>query len=228
MTQYKKTLIVEGNEDKRFFHQMLKHLQLRNVGLEPKKIEDVFFHPQTPKDLGAGASNKDNALKVLEAQLTFLRDSSKTHLALVLDADKKGIHRGGWEATLQCVADKIAPYGFKALPEGSLTEGFVFHHPDTALKPFGLWIMADSNGEGAFEDWFIPALQQHDVVIYEHVRRSVGGIPDQRFGDADRGKAEITTWRAWQKQVGYFDLEKINLNVSPMLPLIQWLQHIYQ
>lgn len=220
-------LLVEGEDDRGFFEQVCKSLQLN---------PDIKVAP--PKDYQADyeetlRNGKQGALNLLEDLLTELLDESAAikRLALIIDADydteeAKGL---GYQKTIKQICDRVAEYNFGLV--SNQTRGLFFEHGDGVAK-FGLWIMPNNEQDGMLEDFIKTCIKTNEQSLFTHAVQVVDDVPDKKFKSHHYSKAQVNTWLAWQKPPGhglYYSVSDKLLNDEHALfqDLTQWLKQIF-
>jgi hypothetical protein len=191
MSATKKILLVEGENDKGFFIEICKKLNLNaTVRVAP------------PKELGGKKNSKEGVIRFLEQELLpNLPDGNITHIAAVVDADYVA-HRGGYTNTLDRLSGVLAPFGFSLETGQAEKNGLRFTSVD-GFADFGLWIMPDNQNEGMLEDWIKSCVKESEQVLFQQAVTVVERIPEPKFSESSRSKAEVATWLAWQKKPGH-------------------------
>ncbi len=213
-----KILLVEGENDQKFFRALFKVLGL-----------DVDVKVNTPKDHGAERNGKMAAFALLEELIKQLFDGSVTHLAMVIDADYSA-DSWGYSNTLKHIKKRMAHSNYN--DPIILHSGLSFPHSD-GLNDFGLWIMPDNASEGMLEDWIATAVKSSESPLLQHATEVVKNLPKpQKFKSIHTSKAKIATWMAWQKLPGeglYYAIQNdlIDKENKSAKQLIAWLKHIY-
>jgi len=210
-----KVLLVEGDSDERFFLGLLEYLQLKdkiNIAKPP------------------GSGGKPSALKFLDTLLKRLyQKEGITHLGMVIDADYPQ-YGEGYKKSLNDIHNIIKKHQYNELD--GLSPGLSFSH-NNGFMPFGLWIMPDNYSDGMFEDWVEKCIKDVDrYPLLEHAKVVIKGLPEVRFKEIQRTKAEISTWMAWQEKPGeglhkIIPRKFIDLNCVPFINLIEWIKRIY-
>jgi len=121
-----------------------------------------------------------------------LKTSDLASLGILVDADID------LNARWQSVRDILTKDGYtvSALPEPN---GTILHAED---KPkVGIWLMPDNQLPGLLEH-FVAELIPDDDALWPHAQNCVTNIPEQRFPEVARAKANIHTWLAWQEEPG--------------------------
>ena len=112
--------------------------------------------------------------------------------------------------------------------------GEVFQN-SSGLPLVGLWVMPDHKNDGMLEDFVAPLVRGADQQrLLTHAQHTVSQLPTTLFNrKLHTTKANIATWRAWQKPPGTA-LSKLigdgvlDLSLSPAAEFIDWLKATFQ
>lgn len=224
-----KVLLVEGAEDRDFFY----------AALRSPNIQSVQIHPTTPKELDPNIKRNgvDNLLQALELWINKLSDADGPEaLGVVLDADHAtGVPSCdfGFSVRREQVAAILANHGWQPALSG-LSKGEIFQNSN-GLPPIGLWVMPDHQSSGMLEDFVTPLVSGVDQQkLLAHAQFTVSQLSNPLFNAVlHTTKANIATWRAWQKPPG-MALSKLigsgalDLSLSPAAEFIDWLKATFQ
>ena len=204
----KRTLLVEGNDDK---HVIYSLCSIRGV----REVDQVI-------PLGS----VDDLLADFPVRLKASDDGDI--IGVVLDADTDLLSR--WKA----LRDRLIQAGYAAVPDSPIPEGTVVDPPAGTLLPrVGVWLMPDNQADGILEN-FVQFLVPNGSRLFDHVKSSVASIPEseRRFKQLKEPKALIHTWLAWQKEPGkplgqaitarYLDPDVLQVDV-----LVAWLNRLF-
>jgi hypothetical protein len=160
-----------------------------------------------------------------------MNDGSLERLALVVDADIDE-NGGGFQRTVQQVAEKIRDCGYNTTPQFLKSGGLVFKHSD-GLPDLGLWIMPNNKNEGILEDWISQCISEEEKSLFALAQSTVDRLSDPKFKPIRKMKASVATWLAWQYDPGeglYYAVQK-DL-VDEKTPLYKgfgtWINYIFQ
>ncbi|MEQ1662542.1 MAG: DUF3226 domain-containing protein [Thiobacillus sp.] len=224
-----KVLLVEGTDDRDFFNAALKQTGLQNVRIEPK----------TPRDSSDKIKRNgvDNLLTALELQINKLFEADGPEaLGVVLDADHKTGDPScdfGFSVRRNQVVTILARHGWQPALSG-LSMGEIFQNSN-GLPLIGLWVMPDHQNDGMLEDFvtlLVKGLDQQTLLA--HAQHTVSHLPTKLFNPAlHTTKANIATWRAWQKPPGtslsnLIGHGALDLSLSPAAEFIDWLKATFQ
>lgn len=220
-----KVLLVEGANDRDFFQSVLTYSKLKDVNIEPK----------TPRQVDASIKKDGvgNLLNALPLQLGKLKEADGIErLGIVIDADHATNDPScnfGFSIRRKQVAEVLASQGWVPISTHA-TKGEFFRHPD-GLPDVGLWVMPDHGADGMLEDFVVPLIVSPDQQqLFQHAQATVGNLPVTLFNPKlHTTKAQIATWRAWQKTPGgslgkVLQNEALDLTLSPASEFIHWLK----
>lgn len=224
-----KVLLVEGPDDRDFCFSALLYSHLESVLIEPKTPRD-----SNPKIKGNGV---DNLITALELQINKLFEADGPEaLGVVLDADHKTGDPScdfGFTVRRDQIAVVLARHGWQPSLSG-LSMGEVFQNSN-GLPPIGLWVMPDHKNDGMLEDFVTPLVKGLDQQnLLAHAQGTVSQLPTKLFNTAlHTTKANIATWRAWQKPPGkalskLITSGDLDLSLSPAAEFIDWLKATFQ
>jgi len=179
-------LHVEGQDDQ----NSVVHLLIRNgIRYDPDKFD--LSPPELPKLV---------PIKGLEPLIdgieTAVKTSTNRNIGFLLDADTPLIDR--W-----CrVSHRLRNVGVPDLGERPPAEGFIGESTEYKTR-VGVWLMPDNVQDGKLEDFLRTLVKDGDLLI-GHAERATGEAKacGAVFSDADRIKAVIHAWLAWQEEPG--------------------------
>lgn len=212
-TRVEKTLLVEGRDDKHSIVSLMStFIAWGNKEAEwPVKIK--------PYD-GVEALLDKHAISV------ELKSSEARILGVVVDANDDFDSRWG-QLRNRCLD------AFPALPLDMPSEGLVASNIEGCR--FGAWIMPDNRSRGMLETFLMHLVpsEQHDS--QEYARRVVGHAKRKgaTFRDAQRDKAMIHTWLAWQNPPGRpfgvaLASRILDPNSSVAGPFVSWFRRLFE
>ena len=223
MSNVNRVLLVEGESDKSFFEEVCKQLSLST------KIQVA-----PPRDLGGTHNSKQGIFKHLSTLLLKqLADGQLTHLAIIMDADYKDTHGLGYKGTLAQFERALSPFGFSLKKNGNPNVSGLFFESSDGLNDIGVWIMPDTRQEGMLEDWLKQCVSNDELTLFRHATQIAKALPQQKFKEIHRSKAEIATWLAWQESPdrgAYHALSEggFDKNSTSFLSLASWLRQVFQ
>jgi hypothetical protein len=136
--------------------------------------------------------DKNGISNLLETIKLELETSDLETLGILVDADTD------LQARWQSLHNILTREGYSVPTEPTLA-GTILHAED---KPtVGVWLMPDNHLPGMLED-FAAMLIPDDDVLLPYARECVQQLPERRFSDGLRAKADIHTWLAWQPEPG--------------------------
>lgn len=195
-------LLVEGPDDQ----HVLRNICERRGILQPDEIRDCGGYPQL--------------IRSLPNQLRF-GDPSDAY-GVIVDADTDLASR--W----QSVRDRLRVAGYDELPAVTDPAGTVIEPPQDSILPrAGVWIMPNNQSPGALENLLRVMIPDGDELL-SHAQACLDSLAAPPFREADKLKALMHTWLAWQKQpgrpygtsIGYGFL---NASVPQVDGLVAWL-----
>lgn len=220
-------LLVEGSNDKTFFENLCKIHKL-NVHVKVKNPRDLLTTQNT-------FNSKRGVIDSLEELLPLLEDadSSIQKIALILDADITGEHRGGFQETMEQIKEKTSNFGYEKKHK-YINKGIEIPHSDSAMNSLGVWVMPDNKSDGTIEDWIKHKILDSESQLFNHACQTVGKLTNKKFSQNSITKAEIATWLAWQNQPGRtiaYALkegeELLDVNHESFKELITWLKAFF-
>jgi hypothetical protein len=219
-------LLVEGEDDKGFFEQVCKSIQL-NPAIKVAPPKDYQADYET-----ALRNGKQAALNLLlDLLVELLEEAAPTQrLAIIIDADYEQEQGLGYQKTIEQVANRVAEYGFSLVE--NRTQGLCFKHSD-GLAEFGLWVLPNNQGDGMLEDFIKACITSTEQSLFNHAIQVVQDVPEpKKFKSHHYAKAEVATWLAWQKPPGrglYYSVYDNLLDTDHALfqEMEQWLKKIF-
>ncbi|MBI2421869.1 MAG: hypothetical protein HYV27_03485 [Candidatus Hydrogenedentes bacterium] len=149
-------------------------------------------------------------------------------MGVVVDADADLAAR--WRS-IHAILIQAGYQGVQNVPQ---TNGTILPAPKGTLLPkLGVWIMPDNQVNGILED-FLRFLVPSNSELFRYVENCVDRIPSEQqfFKIADKPKAIIHTWLAWQEVPGIpFGFAITKKFLDPRVPeartLAAWLKALY-
>lgn len=146
--------------------------------------------------------------QIIDAMPDAIKDATEKPVGFVVDIDMKVSHR--WDA----VASRLRGLGLRP-PAKCPDDGYFGRMPDYPHE-FGIWLMPDCKTDGLKLEHFVQSLIPNDHPLWPHAKTSTaeaakivdeanaaaGGLAWKRFSEADRIKAEVRSWLAWQSEPG--------------------------
>lgn len=226
MSIEQRILLVEGQDDREFFQQLICQLKL------PVNIE-----PETPKGFCQTESDGVDVLRTraLPIALKRIQDEGKiTRLAVIADADSQEQGYGFAKRRAQ-ITHVLRDYGYDipSFSEASLT-GEIFTHPDE-YTPVGLWIMPTHSDNGMLEDLLLGNLSNStQKAMLDKADEAINNLGELRtFKDTYLSKARLSTLLAWQKKPGTSAGKAYQAGVfandsAALSAFTHWLQQVFQ
>ncbi len=198
----KRILMVEGKDDKHVVYA------IRDSHTIPKVFDVQAFE-------GDGV--------LLDALPGKIKEPHATRLAVILDADEKGIsHR--WDQLKHRLGQMRPPV---VLPKHPDPNGTHFAVPDGPV--FSVWLMPDNSQPGMLED-FLAFLIPDDDDLLPRVDAFLGGLPKpRRFREVHVPKARLHCWLALQEEPGRpfgtaITARYLRADREVVRPFVQWLR----
>jgi len=181
-------LLVEGSDDAHVFKSLFEYFQI------PYEFRGLPKYNPPPKGL-IKIIDKGGIENLLATLSTELKGSEERRLGIIIDADSDIAAR--WQA----VRNKLVAFGYHAVPETPLPDGTIIDEEGPPLV--GVWLMPNNKLPGMLEDFVSFLVPQGDTLwpMAEDIIQRVIEI-DRRFPLAQRSKANIHTWLAWQEEPG--------------------------
>lgn len=219
-------LLVEGEDDRGFFEQVCKSIQL-NPAIKVAPPKDYQADYETTLRNG-----KQAALNLLNDLLVELLDEAAPtqRLAIIIDADYEQEQGLGYQKTIDQVTGRAAEYDFSLVANNA--QGLCFKQND-GLAEFGLWVMPNNQKDGMLEDFIKECVSSAEQSLLNHAIQVVQDVPEpKKFKSHHYAKAEVATWLAWQKPPGhglYYSVYDKLLNTDHALfqEMEQWLKKIF-
>jgi hypothetical protein len=186
-----RNLLVEGWGDKEFFSAYCQLLEITNVAITPKNIN---------ANKGDGCSNLVASLPIL---LGKIQAGDVDRLGIILDADYPPDNNGGFVNRRTLIATELKAFGYVIPRTCNHAKGEIFDHPN-GLPNIGLWIMPNHKNDGMLEDFIKNLISDvTQIGLLNHASNSISKLPTTLFNtELHLTKAEVSTWRAWQKRPG--------------------------
>lgn len=220
-------IIVEGIADKGLFEQVCNALDLSETQIQ--------IAP--PKELNGRRNSKEGIFHILPSILLQQGGDKTLKIAVIIDADYATHHGLGYKRTLERFENIVQEYGYSLKNNNDDKIGLLFES-DEGFSDLGLWIMPNNKDEGMLEDWIKSCISEKERIFFQQASDAVKNLPNQKFGEHSRTKAEIATWLAWQKKPGeglYATMiknkegERLLDTQQPLFQaLARWLEHIFK
>ena len=214
-----RNLLVEGWGDKGFFSAYCQLLKITNVAITPKNVNSAT---------GDGCSNLVANLPIL---LDKIRAGDIDKLGIILDADYPPDNNGGFVKRRNLITNKLGSFGYNIPVTCNQGKGEIFTHSD-GLPSIGLWIMPNHQNSGMLEGFIKNLISNSTQVgLLNHAFASIKTLPTTLFNqDLHLTKAEVSTWRAWQKPPGIdlqFALKNGLLDRAKATNIENWLTDVF-
>ena len=187
-----KKLLVEGNDDQDFFKTYCEKSGLKSIDVFPPKKLDTSS--------GDGWGNLINNLPIL---LNQIKAGDIGSLGIIIDADYSPDDNGGFEKRYKLITEKLKKFGYIVPKKPNYQKGDTFSHND-GLPSVGLWVMPNHKDDGMFESFIASMISSADQIkLLAHADSAINNLPNTLFNKKlHLIKAQIFTWRAWQKRPG--------------------------
>lgn len=228
-----RTLLVEGEDDKKFFTTILtKDLNFKDdeFSIEPPK--DVV-HPEDQDKKVVHRNGINTLLKIIPIRLNYVRSGTIKQLGIIIDADSG--EDFGFQNRRKQVTDILEKHGYTITePPSESNTGESFTHEKDGFIVW-LWIMPNHAGEGMFEDFLLETINEPtQTKLLETAKNTIRNLGEQQFFiDKHIPKAQLSTWLAWQKDVGmsvgyayYKGLFK--KNHQNIIAVKAWLENVFK
>ena len=161
----------------------------------------------------------DNLLDTIS---TELKTSDLEALGILVDADTD-LH-ARWQS-LQTILQRE---GY-LVPYDPMPNGTILTHEE---KPkVGIWLMPNNQLPGMLEN-FVAMLIPNGDTLWPYAQTCLQQIPEQRFSNNIRAKANIHTWLAWQAEPGKpmgqaITARYLNPGSQEAIWFVNWLQELF-
>ncbi len=217
-----KMLLVEGDGDQRFCKILCDQIGVADIEIAP------------PRKIGSKGDGKNNAIAMLPGQIGRMKQGDITALGLIVDADYANVEGSlGFKKTWEQIAAHLREAGYSVpnYPPQSSPRGFHFEHP-RKLPTVGIWIMPNNGNDGFLEDFITASLKAGESQLLDHAQKIVAALPEQRFKEHHRSKAETATYLAWQTMPGQglhglHGTGRRDENCAPLAEFIGWLRKCF-
>ena len=187
-----KKLLVEGNDDQDFFKAYCEKSGLNSIDVFPPKTLDTSS--------GDGWGNLINNLPIL---LNQIKAGDIDNLGIIIDADYPPDNNGGFQNRYTHITNKLQDFGYNIPKKPNYQHGDIFTHSD-GLPSIGLWVMPNHKNDGMFENFIASMIcDDEQTKLLNHANDSINNLPRILFNkELHLIKAQVFTWRAWQKRPG--------------------------
>lgn len=204
----KNILIVEGEQDKRFFDKFI-------ASVNPSLSRKVEVKVATSKDLDSNGTNtQQGVLRTLGTLSKQLDDGTYHRLGMIIDMDY--IQQGKvpiQKRTFEQVCNVLDSADFKTESIAFENEGTFFSNPDFS-NPIGVWVMPNNSDEGYLEVWIERIMSSECTDHYEAVKIFVNSFDENHFKGHNLTKARIYTWLATQPKPAQDSCICLNSNLN--------------
>jgi hypothetical protein len=173
--KHTRVLLVEGRDDREVVYQFCNRR-----GIENRNRFDV---------------DDCEGYDGLRARLGIELKADRDTVGILVDADTDLPSR--WRS----LRDALVPQYGDSVPGQPVLGGLILETKGPWQKRCGIWVMPDNARGGMLEDFLFELIPDGDVLL-RHARQVIAGLPETRFIQDHRTKAEVHTWLAWQKEPG--------------------------
>jgi len=212
----KNQVYVEGVNDQHVINNLLN-----NHGIDC----DLFERTDEIDDLVVRKlDGYENLLRSLESGLD---EPTLERLAIIVDADLNLQTR--WES----VRNRLNDLGAISMPATPDPDGVIIvvcrQDRDVTV---GVWLMPDNQLPGRLETFAAFLIPATDA-LWPHAKTTVSALPEQRFHEIARDKANIHTWLAWQEKPGIplgqaVSAHYLDKDAPHALKLIAWIKKLFE
>lgn len=209
----KKTLIVEGEDDKfAVIMLMAEYIAWGNERKDwPVVVAPCGSYTVVLKPGYISAQIKSREIEIF---------------GLLIDADDE------FDTRWNKIRNQSKPF-FPDIPEALPPEGLVLQNDEG--KRLGLWMMPDNRSHGMIETFLCLLVPADTAAIWDLSKHAVEEArkAGAKFKECHRDKANIHTWLAWQEppgeSFGRAIMKNILNNRSPhALPFVEWFRRLYE
>ena len=173
--KHARVLLVEGRDDREVVYQFCNRRRIENR--DCFEVDDC------------------DGYDGLRGRIAIELKTDRDTIGILVDADTNLSSR--W----QSLHDVLAPHYPDSVPEQPSPGGLILESKERWQKRCGIWVMPDNVRGGMLED-FLLALIPDGNELLRHARQVIASLPEIRFIQEHRAKAELHTWLAWQAQPG--------------------------
>lgn len=213
-----KILIVEGNQDKAFVEALMGR----------RKIDTTQSYGTFEIQVAKGYE------KVLKILPTLITAENHETIGIIIDADTERLAH--WNQVL----DILKKSGYSSLPSKPEKKGTIITQEEEELPKIGVWIMPDNQTDGKLETfikYLIP--EPENDALLQLAQETVNTLVKNqlhKFSEADKEKAILHTWLAWQKEPGLSLSQAVTARFKNQFILddkkandfITWLQKLFK
>lgn len=208
-------LIVEGEEDQKFFSTICREEIGAGVHVT------VHVHEKR---------GKQKAIETFGDRLAMLSSASHLRVGLVVDADRQAINAtDGFANTRKATNDRLAAAAFNPLTSGNGTSGLLATSNSRPRVKVGAWIMPDNKSDGYLEHFILKVVSDDERERFQFAAATAGKVGEQKHGGPAfpfKGhhlpKAELGTWLAWS------DPPRMSLGAAASAGMLDRQQPLFQ
>ncbi len=219
-------LIVEGEEDQKFFEYVLALLEI-NARVTHVKVESQ--------------RGKDKAITTFRDALSGLLTSAKAQIGLMVDADDFHVNQdSGFQKTQSKINQVLQGENFNALNVIPNSTGYKSLRNGFKDVKAGVWIMPNNKDDGYLEHFSIKIISESEEAQFKFAHDQTKKImdkvhqgPDFSFKDHHFEKAAIGAWLAWSDPprmglgLALKEKKRLDINHVEFDHLKAWLHWLY-
>ncbi|MCP4105338.1 MAG: hypothetical protein GY749_07365 [Desulfobacteraceae bacterium] len=173
-----KILLVEGIDDEKVIEKLLKR---RKIAFEDFEI-----------------MNCEGFKKLLNRLPNLIQAGHYELMGVIADADDDMPEK--WKT----FKDIFKKAGFENIPDNPDSKGTILIDEDEELPKTGIWLMPNNQATGSIEDFIRFLVPDNDdlLPVAEKKVDKLISAGKNRFSMAQKSKAVIHTWLAWQERPG--------------------------
>jgi hypothetical protein len=186
LRKHAKVLHVEGPDDREVVYQFCNRRGIDNR--ECFQVADSL------------ADGRLQGYEGLRARVSEDLKTDRDTIGIIVDADKD--LPGRWQSLRDVLVRHYEQREPRQLvPEQLGPGGIIVESKAWWQKRCGVWVMPDNARGGMLEDFLLGLIPDSDVLL-SHARQVIASLPETRFIQDRRPKAEVHTWLAWQAEPG--------------------------
>jgi hypothetical protein len=187
-------------------------------------VDCVLFGPVNAVD-SLAVRNMNGYETLLRSLESGLDEPTLERLAIIVDADTN------LDARWQSLRNRLNHLG-ASLPDTPDTAGVIsmVQRPDRDVS-VGIWLMPNNQLPGNLETFAAFLIRTGDV-LWPHAQSTVSTLPEQRFHETAREKANMHTWLSWQEKPGLplgqaITAHYLDTDAPYALQLVAWLKALF-
>lgn len=176
-------LVVEGEEDEKFFKALLRHSGINGVAVR------------------SNPSGKGNSINTFKASLIKQTTASKARVGVVLDADYPQF-AGGYGSTVAGINGVLSGLSWNPLTRRPGNQGHASTNAKYPGVQCGVWITPDNATDGYIEHMLLAEHVGAESARIQYAKGACAAALGSGHGFPTQAhhvtKAELGTWLAWQ------------------------------